>query len=234
MEATPLISVVMPVYNGEPYLAESIRSVMKQTYSPMEIIVVDDGSTDRSAAVARHFSQPITYVYQANSGTAAARNLGVHTATGSFFAFLDQDDLWTADKLSLQMEAFEREPATDMVFGYVKPFLSPDLDPCSRHRIYCPSSAMPGYTPSAMLVKREAFFRVGPFDTTWRVGEWVNWYVRATEQNLNMVVLPDLVAMRRLHRTNKGVLQRGFVNEYIRILKASLDRRRLACAEGVL
>jgi hypothetical protein len=77
-----------------------------------------------------------------------------------------------------------------------------------------------------MLVKREAFFKVGLFDSTWKIGEWANWYVRACELKLRIVMLPELVALRRLHESNKGILQNEFRAEYIRILKASLDRHR--------
>ncbi|MBI4773746.1 MAG: glycosyltransferase family 2 protein [Deltaproteobacteria bacterium] len=226
MEAAPLVSVVIPVFNGEPYLAETIESVIAQTYRPIEIIVVDDGSTDLSAVAAKRFGPPVRYRFQSNAGTAAARNFGVRSARGSFFAFLDQDDLWAENKLTLQIEAFEREPTADVVFGHVRQFHSPGLDPSLKKRIQCPSSLMPGYSPSAMLVKREAFFHVGEFETAWRVGEWANWYVRAVERKLQMIMLPELIALRRLHDSNKGILQHMSINEYPRILKASLDRRR--------
>ena len=226
MDTNSLVSVIMPVYNGESYLVEAIESVLSQTYQPIEIIVVDDGSTDHSATLIKRFAPLVRYYFQTNSGTAAARNLGTHVARGSFFAFLDQDDLWVENKVTLQIAAFDSEPKPDLVFGHVRQFHSPDLDQSLRNRIHCPSSPMPGYSPSAMLVKREAFFRVGPFDTSWQVGEWANWYVRATELKLAMMMLPDLVTWRRLHGANKGLLQRQSVTEYARILKASLDRRR--------
>jgi hypothetical protein len=86
---------------------------------------------------------------------------------------------------------------------------------------------MPGYLPQAMLVRRPAFERVGPFETTWRVGEFINWYLRATEVSLRMLMLPDLVLRRRLHETNQGIRERSAATDYVRILKAALDRRRI-------
>jgi len=227
-----LISVIIPVFNGEPYLKDAIESILKQTYNPIEIIVVDDGSTDRSAVVAKNIDAPVQYLFQTNSGTAAARNRGTLAAKGSFFAFLDQDDLWIENKLTLQVKAFENDPKLDIVFGFVKQFHSPELDQSLKQSIHCPPFQMPGYLPSAMLIKREAFLSVGLFDSTWQIGEWVNWFVRASELKLRMVMLPDLVALRRLHSTNKGVLQRRSVTEYAHILKASLDRRRASQQEG--
>ena len=85
---------------------------------------------------------------------------------------------------------------------------------------------MPGYSPSAMLIKRSAFFRVGLFEPGWKIGEWANWYVRAMELGLKEIMLPALVTLRRLHERNKGLHQNREINEYAKILKASLDRRR--------
>jgi len=93
MRANSLISVIIPVYNGERYLAEAIESALGQHYRPIEIILVDDGSTDRSAEVAKQVSQSIRYLYQAHGGAGAARNAGVDLAPGEFLAFLDPDDL---------------------------------------------------------------------------------------------------------------------------------------------
>ena len=221
-----VVSVIIPVFNGEKYLGEAIESVIVQTYPFVEIIVIDDGSTDNSAAVARHFGEFVKYFYQTNQGTAAARNRGVSFAGGNFLAFLDQDDLWLPDKLDYQMLVFATDPDQDIVFGHVKQFHSPELDECMKRRIHCTDESQSGYSPSAMLIKRDAFFSVGLFETGWRVGEWANWYMRAVERQLNITMPPDVVALRRLHENNKGIVHREAITEYVRILKASLERRR--------
>ena len=226
MRSKPLVSVIIPVYNGEKYLAEAIESVLAQTYRPIEVIVVDDGSTDGSADVAKGFVPFVQYCFQPNGGTGAARNLGIDLALGSFFAFLDADDVWVKDKLTLQMATFDANPDVDIVFGHVQQFHSPELDDSVRNRIRCPAEPMPGHLPSAMLIKRDAFFRVGLFETHWQVGQDVSWVLRAMEQRLDMIMLPDLVYMRRLHKNNKGITKRQFITQRVQILKASLDRRR--------
>jgi glycosyltransferase involved in cell wall biosynthesis len=220
----PLVSVIIPVYNGERYLAEAVQSVLAQTYAPVEIIVVDDGSTDGTADVAKHFA-PVQYVRQANSGVSAARNRGLELARGEFLAFLDADDLWVADKLARQTEAFTTDPQLDMVFGHVRQFYSPELDQRARSKIQCPSEPMRGPSPSSMLIKRVAFFRVGLFETQWRGREWPAWYVRAVDLGLSSLMLPEVVALRRLHASNKG-LEPSANADFVHILKASLDRRR--------
>lgn len=222
----PLISVIIPVYNADKYLAEAIESVLVQVDYPLEIIVVDDGSTDNSAAVAQKFGDKIQYLYQENSGIATTRNQGIKLSNGEYFSFLDADDLWTKNKLALQISAFERNSNLDIVFGHVQQFFSPDLDRETQQKLYCPDTAVPGNTPSSMLVKSTAFKRVGLFSTQWRMGESIDWYLRATELQLHMEMLPEVVLWRRIHQTNQGIYERHLMGSYAHILKASLDRRR--------
>lgn len=222
-----LVSVVVPTFNCESYLAQAIESVLSQTYEPVEIIVVDDGSTDKSAAVAKSFGKSITYHYQRNNGCGAARNRGIKLAEGYFFAFLDADDIWIKDKLLLQIKAFNEDPELDVVFGHVKQFHSPELDEDIKAAIDCPGELMPGLIPSTVVVKRDSFFRVGLFRTDLKIAEFVDWYARATELGVRTRILPDLVVNRRLHKNNIGIHDREYRADYARVLKASLDRRRL-------
>src|SRR5438132_1599837 len=114
---TPLcVSVVIPVYNGERYLADAIQSVRDQTYQNFEVIVVDDGSTDGSADVAQRFGEAIRYVHQANGGVCKARNAGIAAARGAYIAFLDQDDLWLPDKLAAQVTYLDSHPEVGAVY----------------------------------------------------------------------------------------------------------------------
>ena len=113
IENDNLVSVIIPVYNGELYLDEAIESALGQPYRPIEVIVVDDGSTDGSAEVAKQFDSPMRYCFQPNAGLGAARNKGISLAQGSFFAFLDADDLWLENKLTRQMALFDKNPELD-------------------------------------------------------------------------------------------------------------------------
>jgi glycosyltransferase involved in cell wall biosynthesis len=233
MNKRALISIIIPVHNGDRYLAEAIDCVLAQTYPALEIIVVDDGSTDQSAAIAQGYERAVRYAYQSQTGAGAARNRGVELATGDYLAFLDADDRWVADKLARQMDAFEHEPVLDAVFGQVQQFHSPDLPPEVKAQIYCPPQLMAGYLPSAMLVRRESFLRVGWFETHLQVGEFVSWYARATELGVRTQLLPELVAYRRLHQTNTSLQRRHTQTDFARLLKASIDRRRQAAKEPV-
>jgi glycosyltransferase involved in cell wall biosynthesis len=224
----PLVSVIIPVYNCDRYLAEAIESVLAQTYRSIEIIVIDDGSTDNSATVAASFGSLVRYYFHQNSGLGASRNRGIELANGEFCAFVDSDDLWTEDKLSLQMAAFDANPQLDIVFGLVQQFISPELDENIQSLIHCPSAPMAGLSCLSMLIKRATFYQVGLFETGWKLGEFIDWYAKAIEQDLVSYTLPKLVAKRRLHDANMGISDRHHRGDYVRIIKAALDRRRTA------
>jgi len=221
-----LFSVIIPVYNGEKYLGDAIGSVLSQAGFLFDVMVVDDGSTDDTAKVVERFGPPVRYHYQMNAGVAAARNQGVAMARGDFFSFLDADDLWTADKMQRQWAAFEADPSLEMAFGHARQFYSEDLPPQERNRIAISTESMPGHHAGAMLIKKEAFFRVGLFKVDLRIGEFIDWYARAVELKLKSVMLTDVVMERRIHQTNLGRLHSDQRAGYVHVLKAALDRRR--------
>ncbi|MDV2504691.1 MAG: glycosyltransferase family A protein, partial [bacterium] len=149
-DSSRLVSVIIPAYNCEDFLAEAIASALAQTYLPVEIIVVDDGSTDRSGDVANSFKNPeVRYFYQPNSGAGAARNQGTNLARGSYFAFLDADDVWLPDKLTLQMAAFDDDPGLDIVFGLVSQFYDSESDEPPNTTGEPEGGLLRGYYPSA-------------------------------------------------------------------------------------
>jgi glycosyltransferase involved in cell wall biosynthesis len=221
-----LVSTIIPVFNGEKYLVEALESALDQSWQSHEIIVVDDGSSDSTADISKQFGHRLIYTYQPNQGTAAARNRGVELSTGDYLAFLDQDDIWMPEKLALQVTAFRTDPGLEIAFGYVQQFLSPDMGSALKDKLYCASEPIRGVLTSTLMVSRDAFQRVGRFDTRWQLGEWSNWYLRALDAGLKMDILPDVLARRRLHERNKGVVQRDRLQEYPKLIKAALDRRR--------
>jgi glycosyltransferase involved in cell wall biosynthesis len=225
MKPQLLVSVIIPVYNCEKYLLQAIESVLAQTYSPVELIVVDDGSTDESARVAKSFLDKLRYVYQPHSGQSAALNCGIQLAQGGLFAFLDADDLWLENKLSSQVAVFDAQQQLDIVFTHVRQFYSPELKQEIETK-YTFTEIMPGYSSTSMLIKRESFFRVGLFDPSYRLGQIIDWYLKAQEAGLKSFMLPDILVKRRIHDANSGIIRRKDRSEYVRSIKASLDRKR--------
>ncbi len=197
MTESPLVSVIVPVYNGEAYLAEALESVFAQDYAPLEVIVADDGSTDASLEIARSFSG-VACLELAHEGVSAARNAAVRASTGDWLAFLDADDTWLPGKMTAQVRAggapcglvlchsvFQFEGA---VPGW---FLGP-----------LEGSAVPSFAPSAWLIRRKTFDAVGPFDEARSVGEDTEWLSRAWDQGVQYLMLDEPLLRRRIHASN--------------------------------
>ena len=220
-DAVPKTSVVMPVYNTEKYLADAIRSVLAQTQRVDEIIVVDDGSTDASAAIANSFGGAVRVHTQPHGGASLARNVGAQMAQSEWVAFVDADDLWLPEKIELQCKALAENPDVAMAFGMVEQFISPDVEMNAK----IPERAIPGIYAGALLLRRADFYRVGEF-AGWNQVEFIDWYARAVELGLRSVVLPQVVVRRRIHRANQTIAYPERKAEYARVLKAALDRRR--------
>lgn len=224
--ARPAVSVIIPVFNGAQYLAEAIDSALGQTRPPDEIVVVDDGSTDGSADIALRRGPPVRLVQQANAGLSAARNRGVREATGDILAFLDADDLWIARKLERQLDVFARAPELDAVSGWMAQFASPELPEAERAQLTGDGVTSPAPFAGTLLVRRAAFDRVGEFDTRLVVGEYLDWHARAVHAGLKMETLDEIVLRRRLHGANMTRRLRDTRGDYVRLLKAKLDRER--------
>jgi glycosyltransferase involved in cell wall biosynthesis len=225
---SPLVSCVVAVYNGERFLAEALDSIFGQTYRPLEVIVVDDGSTDGTAAIAADYGERITLLHQANAGHAAARNRGIEAARGDFVGFLDADDLWHADKLTRQTGRFRDRPELDASVTLIQNFWMPELAAeAAELRGQRRGGPLPGYSPVTLLARRALFQRLGLFDTDLRHGGVAAWFVRAREQGAAIELLPEVLVQRRMHvRSFSRENAAGSQAEYLAIVKAALDRRR--------
>jgi glycosyltransferase involved in cell wall biosynthesis len=226
-----LISCIVPVYNGERYLREAIDSILSQTYEPLEIIVVDDGSKDGTVAVVESYGPQLRYVLQANAGPAAARNRGIAMAAGRFIAFQDADDRWHQEKLARQMARFAARPELELCSAHVQNYWIPELkEEAERFRNHPFAHPVPGYAPPSLLARRTLFDRVGHFNAALRLSSDTDWYLRAMERGVIMEMLPDVLVYRRWHKTNISRVSR---QNLVEVVKASLDRRRRGQGEAL-
>lgn len=239
VSSNPLVSVVIPAYNSERFLAEALASVSAQTYAPVETIVIDDGSTDGTAAVAS--AHPgITLIEQRNSGPSAARNRGFAASRGEFVAFHDADDLMTPDKLSVQVGLMLDDPGVGCVLaeqelivekGAELPFwvegtkvevVMPPRPPDLKDE--------PMVHPMSMVVRRETFERVGAFDESMRAAEDFDWMLRAAEEGVEIARLSEVLLRRRVHPgslTQNAAASRAGL---FRAFKARIERHRARAA----
>ena len=223
----PSVSVIVPVYNGEKYLAEALESIRRQDYRPLEVVIVDDGSTDRTGEIVRGFDLNLRYFRQPNRGPSAARNRGLELARGEIIAFQDADDLWPEGKLALQLPKLVSDPSLGIVSGRVQrirlagsaggeEIFDNFLEPCISYNL------------GAALFRRSVFDRVGPFDVAMRYSEDVDWLLRAREHGVKMLILKQVSLLYRLHGQNitHGLDVHGI--RFMEALKKSADRRRRA------
>lgn len=221
----PLISVIIPVYNAEVFLEEALLSIQKQAYEPLEIIVVDDGSTDKTAEIATSFSDNVRYVDQENSGPALARNKGLRMAQGEIIAFLDADDLWPNNKIEIQLAYFIKNPLLEIVVGRVQYLL---LSEIIYNKKTFKEFAQPsvGVNLGAGLYRKSVFEKLGYFDPALRLSEDVDLFMRIRENGISMAMIEAVTLYYRIHENNISRERERQHALFIKALKQSLNRRR--------
>ena len=218
------ISVIIPAYNAQATLVETLASVLGQTRSPDEIIVVDDGSTDATADIAAAAS--VRVIRQANSGPAIALNAGVAQATGDLLGFVDADDLWTNEKLALQSTMLEEQCEFDGVGGFVSEFLCPRNDPHDNARYRLLSLPEPSWLMGALLLRRQCFDRCANFAADLYAGYAIDWYDRAREAGLIFGMVPEVVLHRRIHPGSLSHPSRRRDAAMVEVARRAIERRR--------
>jgi glycosyltransferase involved in cell wall biosynthesis len=223
----PLVTVVTAVYNGERYLREALESLFAQDYEPFESIVVDDGSTDRSAEIAQSFL--VRYLRQENRGAASARNLAFEHARGELVTFLDDDDVLPPWKIRVQAEHLVEHPEVGCVLGRQELVFEEGVEPppwFERDRIYGDVEGLPLL---AAMIRKSVLDELGGFDPSYSFAEDRDLFVRMRERGVEIAVLPDLVLYRRFHGENQN-LSPPPKPPVFRSLKEKLDRGRTTTA----
>ncbi len=221
------VSVVIPVYNGERHLADCLKSVLAQTRAPAEVIVVDDGSTDGSAAVVEVFPD-VLYVRQDNAGPGAARNAGSDRTNGDYLAFIDQDDTWTEDKLAVQLPVLRESPRDQVLFAHSIWYLEDDTERPAWLKPELLERPLPSILPSTMLIHRDLLRRVGNFNCEFQTSSDVDFALRCRDAGIRLNVLPEVLLHRRIHRENQSKLVQRIHREMLDTVALSLKRRRAA------
>ena len=170
----PGVSVVMALMNGQPYLAEALESLVSQTMPPLEIVVVDGGSTDGSDDVARSF-EPVNLVRQESEGIAGAWNEGIAAARGELLTFLDSDDRLLPDAIAKGVALLEQRPEIEMSIGRVRYFLEPGFGHPPGFRPELLEGDHFGALPGGMITRRSVFERAGLFDQGYSIASDVEW-----------------------------------------------------------
>ncbi len=199
----PLVSVIIPTYNRKNFLEEALESVFSQDYRPLEVIVVDDGSTDDTPKLATRY--PIKYIRGPRRGPAAARNRGISVSHGEFVAFLDSDDLWRPEKIRRQVEFFEKKPGAVAV--QTEEIWLRDgkrVNPRKRHQkpdgfFFQRALELCLVSPSAVMLRRRVFAEIGLFDESFPVCEDYELWLRLSARYPVFLIREPLVIKRGGH-----------------------------------
>jgi glycosyltransferase involved in cell wall biosynthesis len=225
----PLVSVIIPTYNRKTMLQEAVASVLAQSFRDFELIVVDDGSTDGTAADLRSRCEArLRVLEQARRGVAAARNLGVRAARGEYIAFLDSDDTWLPRKLERQMDFMRAGPRRISQTEEIWIRDGRRVNPMKKHRkpsgdVFRASLELCLVSPSAVLMTRELFEEAGGFDESFEVCEDYDLWLRIA-QNHAIDLLPELLVVKRGgHADQLSRSTWGFDRFRVRALKKVLD-----------
>jgi glycosyltransferase involved in cell wall biosynthesis len=204
----PLVSVVIPAYNGQEYIREAIESVLAQTYRPIEVLVVDDGSPISMEEAVSGFGPEVRYLRQKNGGTASARNLGLRSSNGEFIALLDQDDLWLPRKLERQVPRFAEDPRIGLVTAWMEVF---DSATGETKGTFYPAAEMTVHDilghelppVQTMIFRRSALEKIGGFDASLRgTDDWdVNIRIAA---EYRVVTVGEVLGRAREHSSQQG------------------------------
>jgi len=217
------VSVIIPVHNGEAVVGDALESVHRQTRLPEEVVVVDDGSMDRTAAVVKAFGGRVRFAHQRNQGPSVALNHGLGLARGEAVAFLDADDMWSEDKLELQVRLLEKDPSVDVVAGQTRWFRVHPVT--GAFDVYPEDRVM--LSLSCATMRRSVFEQVGSFDAKLPLyGFDSDWFLRAKEAGAKLVIHREVTLYYRRHAanvTNNQELDKRF---YLNSIKRSLQRRR--------
>ena len=183
----PTVSVIIHTYNNEKFIAETVESVLNQTYKDYEIIVVDDGSVDGTRDALKPYMQKIRYHYKENGGIASAKNAGIKLSQTEYVAFLDHDDLWVSDKLQLQMECFNENTQAGLVYAKYTSFrdgkeLRTKPEKGYSGWIFKELLSKSFIQTSTVMVKKECLDAVGPYDESFSLGDEYDMFLRISKK----------------------------------------------------
>lgn len=244
----PLVSVIIPAWNCERYIAQTLASVLAQSHRPLEVLVVDDGSSDRTPEIVAAHGAPVRLIRQSNQGVCVARNRGFEASRGEFVCFMDHDDHWFPWKLARQVEAFEAHPEAGVVFTDFAvwqprdglfpepaavadtddgpPGIDADFSGWIYHQFLIDCWAL----TSSVMIRRGVFAASGGFDPSLPYSEDWDLWLRLSRE-VAFIKLQRVSTLYRQH-VRQGSRQVRDINYRVRLLEAASQRWGLASADG--
>jgi len=220
----PFISCIVPCHNGEAFLAAALDSILAQDHRPLEIIVIDDGSSDSSAEIAERYGEPVSVLRQERGGQARARNAGILAAAGGYICFLDADDLYRPGKLTAQLAELEAHPEVELCLCTAENFWEPGLE-AERERYSAYGKLRATTHLGSVLARRSVFDSVGLLDPRRGAASDIDWFMRLADSGLSVHTIPEVLYLRRMHSETQAH-RLGGLDSYLELAHDRIEQHR--------
>lgn len=221
-----LVSVILPLYNGEKWIMDAIQSVLGQEYTSIELCVVDDGSSDNSISIVKQVvtqDQRVKFIHNTKRGIASARNTGINRASGDIITFIDQDDLWTKNKLTKQIPELLKNPNA-IILGNLEQFCDEPILPSWAKKEHI-NQAKPGWEPGTLMLKKKIIKQFNGFDESLQHGgDDSDFFMRVRDAGVSCIMLDEVILKKRIHQNNTSSLA-NHQSDLLKNIRASLQRQ---------
>lgn len=217
------VDIIITVYNGERFITQCLQSILDQNFEQLNLIIINDGSQDNSTSLIKNFDcrdLRVQIYNQDNQGLAAALNQALGLVSSDFVSFIDQDDIWEADKIQKQVEYLDNHKEIDATFTLIQEFTD-----VSAIKTKARPEIMPGLCKTTFLGRRAAVEKVGKFDESLPTGDFIDWMLRFNIAGLKYHIIPETLAYRRVHNENLSL--KNDKEGYLKLIYHHLKRRKL-------
>ena len=222
-----VLSIIVPAYNASTFLAQAIESALRQDFKLVELIVVNDGSTDDTLIVAKSFGSQLKLLDVRHEGLAASRNRGMAVASGQFFLHLDADDLLLPGAITTLIRYFFDNEAIDIVAGQLQCFISTEIARDHAGRFASSAEPQRGHLSGVSMVRADAFRTFGYLDPSYEPAADLEWWLRAMEMGVRTFMVDDVVLHRRIHGKNTSIVHGDKLGRIsLRLVREALARKR--------
>jgi len=221
------VSVILIVKNGAEHIADALESVHQSTIQPLEVLVVDGGSTDDTVSIAQGYPT-VRVVEQQSTGIPNAYNEGIAAARGDLIAFISHDDQWLPGKLDAQVPFMEARPELLLSVTHIQHYMEEGVERPAHIRPELLEKPVPGFLMETLLARPEVFDRVGGFNADFAVSEDTDWYARVKDAGIEIGVLPETFTRKRVHGGNASMTNPDLSKLLLKAMRASIQRKRAA------
>lgn len=221
----PAISVILAVKNGERYIEQAINSVLDQTLKPIEILVIDGHSTDKTRKICSQFSE-IKYIIQNGNGIPDAYNQGINTAEGDFISFISHDDLWKPEKLEKQINHMINDSKLQFTVTMAEFFLETGFECPAGFKKELFTKEQVAFIMETLVARKSVFDLIGMYDTSYSTGEDTDWFARAIDYKVPFNIVHETLVLKRIHDKNSALLNNENTRNLLKSLRKSIKRKR--------